>query len=60
MLVTLMVKKTYTSEATVDSCYLLVISKSKGLSEILRDIGTSTYQLCRIEEKVIGTITFHK
>ena len=29
----------------------LVISKSKGLSEILRDIRTSTYQIYRIEEK---------
>ena len=29
----------------------LVISKSKGLSEILLDIRTSTYQICRIEEK---------
>ena len=27
----------------------LVISNSKGLSEILRDIRTSTYQICRIE-----------
>ena len=26
----------------------LVISNSKGLSEILRDIRTSTYQICRI------------
>ena len=31
----------------------LVISNSKGLSEILRDIRTSTYQICRTEEKVI-------
>ena len=31
----------------------LVISNSKGLSEILRDIRTSTYQICRIKEKVI-------
>ena len=29
----------------------LVISNSKGLTEILRDIRTSTYQICRIEEK---------
>ena len=29
----------------------LVISNSKGFSEILRDILTSTYQICRIEEK---------
>ena len=31
----------------------LVISNSKGLSEILRDIRSSTYQVCRIEEKII-------
>ena len=31
----------------------LVISNSKGLSEILRDIRTSTYQICRIGEKLI-------
>ena len=36
----------------------LVISNSKGLSEILRDIRTSTYQICRIEEKIIRTTTF--
>ena len=35
----------------------LVISKSKGLYEILRDIRTSTYQICRIEEKIIRTTT---
>ena len=29
----------------------LVISNSKGLYEILRDIRTSTYQICNIEEK---------
>ena len=28
----------------------LVISKSKGPAETLRDIRTSTYQKCRIEE----------
>ena len=38
----------------------LVISNSKGLSEILRDIRTSTYQVCRIEEKLIRTTTFNK
>ena len=37
-----------------------VISNSKGLSEILRDIRTSTYQTCRIEEKIIRTTTFNK
>ena len=29
----------------------VVISKFKGLSKILRDIHTSTYQICKIEEK---------
>ena len=38
----------------------LVISNSKGLFEILRDIRTSTYQICRIEEKIIQTTTFNK
>ena len=38
----------------------LVVSNSKGLSEILRDILTSTYQICRIEEKIIRTTTFNK
>ena len=30
----------------------LIISKSKGLSEILWDIRTTTYQIHRIEEKI--------
>ena len=30
---------------------LVVISKTKGLSEILRDIRTPTYQICRIYNK---------
>ena len=34
-----------------------VISKSKGLSEILRDIRTSTHQICRIEEKKLIRLT---
>ena len=38
----------------------LVISNSKGPSEILQDIRTSTYQICRIEEKIIPTTTFNK
>ena len=38
----------------------LVISNSKGLSEILRYIHTSTFQICRIEEKIIRTTTFNK
>ena len=38
----------------------LVISNSKRLSEILRDIRTSTYQICRIDEKLIRLTTFNK
>ena len=41
---------------TVDSRYL----EFQGLSEILRDIRTSTYQICRIEEKIIRLTTFNK
>ena len=41
-------------------CFQIVISNSKGLSEILRDIRNSTYQICRIEEKIIRTTTFNK
>ena len=41
---------------TVDSLYL----EFKGLAEILRDIRTSTYQICRFEEKLIRTTTFNK
>ena len=38
----------------------LVISKSKGPSETLRDIRTSTYQIYRIEENNNQTTKFHK
>ena len=38
----------------------LVISNSKGLSEIFRDIRTSIYRICRIEKKIIRTTTFNK
>ena len=38
----------------------LVISKSKGPSKTVRDIRTSTYQICSIEEKTIGTTKFYK
>ena len=39
----------------------LVISKSKGYPEILRDIRISTYQICRFEETTINRTTiFHK
>ena len=38
----------------------LIISNSKALSEIFRDIRTSTYQSCRVEEKIIGITTFKK
>ena len=46
------------SEMNVQSS--LVIWNSKGLSEILRDARTSTYQICRLEEKIIRLTTFHK
>ena len=38
----------------------LVISKSKGPSETLRDIRTSTYQMCRTEENINRRTKFHK
>ena len=38
----------------------LVISNSKGLSKILQGIRISTYQICRIEEKLIPLTTFSK
>ena len=38
----------------------LVIPNSKGLSEILRDIRTLTYQIYRTEENIIRTTTFNK
>ena len=38
----------------------LVISNSKGLSKILRDIRTSTYQICRLQEKINRTTAFNK
>ena len=38
----------------------LGISKSKGPSETIRDIHTSTYQMCSIEENTNGTTKFHK
>ena len=44
----------------IDIQSTLVISNSKGLSEILRDIRSSTYQVCRIEEKIIRLTTFNK
>ena len=38
----------------------LVISKSNGPTKTLRDIRTSTYQICSIEEKTVQTTKFHK
>ena len=38
----------------------VVISKSKGPSEILRDIRRSTYQICKIMEKINQTTTFNE
>ena len=37
-----------------------VISKTKGLPEILRDFRTLTNHICRTEEKMNRTIKFHK
>ena len=43
------------------NCSRLSLSRSpRELSEILRDIRTSTYEICRIEEKINQTTTFHK
>ena len=52
---------TFTTLLQVSTCILdhlelyiqstLVISKSKGPSKTVRDIRTSTYQICSIEEK---------
>ena len=38
----------------------LVIWKSKGPTETLRDIRTSTYHMCIIEENTNQTTKFHK
>ena len=38
----------------------LDISKSKGPSEILRDIRTWTYQMCKTEENTNRTTKFKK
>ena len=38
----------------------LVVSKSKGSSETLLDILTSTYQICRIVENTNQATKFHK
>ena len=38
----------------------IFITKSKELSEILLDIHTLTYQICKIEEKINQTTPFHK
>ena len=37
--------------SVIDIQSTLVISKSKGPSKTVRDIRTSTYQICSIEEK---------
>ena len=53
----------YNSKGNISEIILqstLVISNSKGLSEILRDIRTSTCQICRIEENLIRLTTFNK
>ena len=38
----------------------LIVSNAKEISEILRYIRTSTYQVCRIEEKMIRFTTINK
>ena len=48
----------YSNIAYVQST--LVISKFKGPAETLRDIRTSTYQMCRIEENTKRTTKFLK
>ena len=39
---------------------LRFLVRVKGPSKTLRDIRTSTYQICSIEEKTIRTTKFHK
>ena len=46
-------KKHVISFSSAELQSTLVISNSKGLFEILRDIRTSTYQICRVQEKII-------
>ena len=48
----------FDSHALIQSA--LAISNSKGLSELLRDIRSLTYQICRIEEKLIRLTAFNK
>ena len=38
----------------------LVISNSKGLYETVRDIRTSTYQICRLRKTINRTTTFNR
>ena len=38
----------------------LVISNSKGLYETVRDIRTSTYQICRLRQTINRTTTFNR
>ena len=48
------------SETTLYVQLTLVISKSKGSSETLRDIRTSGYQICSIEKNPNRKTKFHK
>ena len=51
----------YVTKLQDEECkYSLVISKSKGPSDSLRDITTSTYQIFRIEKNTNQTTKFHK
>ena len=43
-----------------NSMFCSLLQMTLVISEILRDIRTSTYQICRIEEKINQTTTFHK
>ena len=54
------VKKVHVFSGVIDIQSTLVIAKSKGPSETLQDIRTSTYQICRIEENTNRTTKFHK
>ena len=53
-------RRLFVYNTTIKLQSTLVISNSKGLFEILRDIRTSTYQIYRVEEKITRTTTFNK
>ena len=51
--------KTYPWDTDTNIQSTIVISKYKRLPDILRDIRTSTYQFCRIEQSTSRTTTFY-